>query len=66
LQFRLPTEAPRIGLDIGEGVSEPEVVLQTAMIRMEDRQVDLVWRGAVPYPGPDWLPEMQRMDVLIA
>jgi hypothetical protein len=66
LQFRLPTEAPRIGLDIGEGVSEPEVVLQTAMIRMEDRQVDLVWRGAVPYPGPDWLPEMQKMDVLIA
>jgi len=32
---------------------------------MEDRQVDLVWRGAVPYPGPDWLPKMKKMEVLI-
>ncbi len=66
LHFHLPTETPRIGLDIGEGVVEPEVVLQTVMIRMEDRQVDLVWRSAVPYPGPVWLPQMRRMDVHIA
>ena len=65
LRFQLPTAAPHIGLDIGEGVQEPNVVLQTVMIRMEDRQVDLVWRGAVPYRGPDWLPEMKRMDVLL-
>ncbi len=65
LQFRLPQEAPRIGLDIGEGVQEPEVAMHTVMIRMEEGQVDLVWRGAVPYRGPDWLPEMRRMDVLV-
>ena len=66
LYFQLPRESPRIGLDIGEGVQEPEVVLQTVMIRMDERQVDLVWRGAVPYRGPDWLPEMRKMDVLVA
>jgi hypothetical protein len=66
LEFMLPTGAPRIGLDIGAGVQEPEVVLHTVMIRMDERQVDLVWRGAVPYEGPDWLPKMARMEVHIA
>lgn len=66
LSFQLPRERPRIGLDIGDGVQEPPVVLQTVMIRMDDRQVDLVWRGAVPYRGPDWLPEMRKMEVSIA
>lgn len=65
LRFRLPGERPRIGLDIGEGTEEPDVVLHTVTIRMEDREVDLVWRGAVGYPGPDWLPEMTRMEVTI-
>jgi len=65
LQFQLPTSIPRIGLDIGEGVQEPNVALQTVMIRLDEMQVDLVWRGAVPYRGPDWLPEMRKMDVLI-
>src|SRR5262249_55045084 len=64
-RFHLPGERLRIGLDIGEGLHEPAVVLHTVMIRMEDRQVDLVWRGAVPYAGPDWLPEMKKMEVLI-
>jgi hypothetical protein len=64
-QFQLPDERPRVGLDIGQGMQEPEVVLHTVMIRMEVRQVDLVWRAAVPYPGPDWLPKMKKMEVLI-
>lgn len=65
LDFQLPVERPRIGLDIGEGVQEPEVALQTVMIDLDDGLVDLVWRGAVPYAGPDWLPQMRKMDVLI-
>lgn len=66
LSFRLPTQAPKIGLDIGDGVQEPNVMLQTVMIRMDESQVDLVWRGAVPYRGPEWLPEMKKMEVLIS
>jgi len=65
IRFQLPGERPRIGLDIGEGVQVPEVVLHTVMISVEERQADLVWRGAVPYPGRDWLPEMKKMDVFI-
>jgi hypothetical protein len=65
LEFTLPRDTPRIGLDIGAGVEEPEVVLHTVMIRTEERQVDLVWRGAVAYRGPDWLPEMAKMEVFI-
>ncbi|MCD0460732.1 DUF2169 domain-containing protein [Roseiconus lacunae] len=64
-QFRLPGERPVMSLDIGGGDQQPEVVLHTVQIRMEDRQVDLVWRGAIPYPGLDWLPEMPKMEVLI-
>jgi hypothetical protein len=65
MSFRLPDGTPTLGLDIGSGVQEPQVVLHTVMIRMEDRQVDLVWRGAVHYPGPDWLPQMRKMEVLV-
>jgi hypothetical protein len=65
LSFRLPADRFRIGLDIGKGVEEPPAILQTVMIRMDEREVDLVWRGAVPYPGPDWLPEMRKMEVSI-
>jgi hypothetical protein len=65
IQFQLPGERPTIGLDLGQGVQDPPVVLHTVMIRMDDRQVDLVWRGAVPYKGPDWLPEMKKMEVSI-
>lgn len=65
LRFVLPSDRVRIGLDIGEGVQEPAVVLHTVMIRMDEGQIDLVWRGAVPYRGPDWLPEMRKMDVMV-
>lgn len=63
--FILPGEKPRIGLDIGNGLQEPDVLLQTVMLRFEERKVDLVWRGAVPYPGPEWLPQMAKMEVLV-
>jgi hypothetical protein len=65
LSFALPGERPRIALDIGSGAQEPETVLHTVMIRMEEREVDLVWRAAVPYPGPDWLPQMRKMEVIV-
>lgn len=65
LDFRLPTDSPRIGLDIGAGVKAPKVVLHTVQIRLEERQVDLVWRAAVPYAGRDWLPQMRKMQVLV-
>jgi|SRR5262245_12692787 len=63
LRFRLPTERARIGLDIGRGVQEPGAVLHTVMIRVDDGQIDLVWRAALSYPGPDWLPQMRKMEV---
>ncbi len=66
LSFQLPTDRPAIGLDIGEGVQQPDVVLHTVMIDMDERLVDLVWRGAVPYRGPDWLTEMKKFDVRLS
>lgn len=65
LIFQLPGDNPKIGLDVGNGIQEPEIFLQTVMIHMDEREVDLVWRGAVPYPGPDWLPQMRKMEVLV-
>ena len=66
VSFQLPVDAPRMGLDIGSGAQELQTVLHTVMIRMDERQLDLVWRGALRYPGPDWLPQMRKMEVLIA
>jgi hypothetical protein len=65
VSFQLPGERPRIALDIGFGVQEPPVVLHTVQIRMGDREVDLVWRAAASYPGPDWLPEMRKTEILV-
>ena len=61
LRFRLPRETPRLMLDIGFGEQELAPVLQTVCVRVDDGQVDLVWRGALPYPGVEWLPEMTRL-----
>jgi hypothetical protein len=30
---------------------------------MDDREVDLVWRAAAGYPGPDWLPQMRKTEI---
>ena len=65
LAFQLPGEQPSIQLDIGFGLKQSPAVLQTVMIHMEEREVDLVWRGAVSYPGPDWLPQMRNMAILV-
>jgi hypothetical protein len=64
-QFSLPKDTPRIALDIGIGVNELKPVMQTVCIRPEEMQLDLVWRGALEYPGIDWLPEMKRLNVKV-
>ena len=63
--FMLPDETPGMMLDIGLGEKELTPVLHTVCIRMEDLQVDLVWRGAHQYPGIDWLPEMKKLEAAI-
>lgn len=66
LAFRLPGDRPRLTLDLGAGPREEPVVLHTVMIRMDEREVDLVWRMAVPYDGPDWLPQARKLEVRVA
>jgi hypothetical protein len=63
--FYLSGDKPRIRIDIGDGLVELPVIIQTVMIRMEDRQVDIVTRGAIPYPGPDWFTHMQTLQVFV-
>jgi hypothetical protein len=65
LEFQLPGERPKVSVDLGQGAQEPPVVLHTVMMRMEERQVDLLWRCAVPYGGLDSLPGLKKMDTLI-
>ena len=61
LDFALPAERPKLLLDISLGENELDPVLHTVCIRPDEMQVDLVWRGAHPYPGLDWLPQMKRL-----
>lgn len=61
LSFTLPDAWPSIMLDIGLGENVLPVALHTVAIYVEERRVDLIWRGAHPYPGNDWLPEMRRL-----
>lgn len=66
LAIALPGDRPSIELDIGDGPQRSDVVLHTVMIHAETAEVDLVWRAAFPYRGPDWLPEMRKLEVMIA
>ena len=63
IAFTLPRQVPSIALDIGFGPRTLDAVLQTVCVRVDDRQVDLVWRGAHPYPGVDWLAEMKVLEL---
>ncbi len=63
--FLLPGDRPRISLNIGEGAKTERVVLQTVQLRTDDGEVDLVWRAAFSYPGPDWLGEMKISNVVV-
>jgi hypothetical protein len=66
LGFTLPGDTPRLMLDIGLDENELYPVLHTVCIRPDEMQVDLVWRGAHPYPGLDWLPQMKRLHAEVA
>ena len=61
LDFVLPGEKPEISLDIGFGQQQLEARLHTVSVRVEDLEVDLIWRGALAYEGYDWLPQMKRL-----
>lgn len=61
LRFLLPGERPSMRLDIGGGLKELEPVLHTVQIRGGERQIDLVWRGCLPYPGIEYLAEMTTL-----
>ncbi len=61
--FQLPDDRPLLTLDLGDGPQEQPVALHTVQIRSDEGMVDLVWRTAFPYPGLDWLPEMQRCEI---
>jgi hypothetical protein len=65
VSFHLPGETPRIGLDVGRGIWEPPAVLHTVMIRMEQREIDLVWRAAIAYPDAAWLDAVRSFTVLV-
>ena len=58
LKFNLPGERPKMRLDIGNGLKDLDPILHTVQIRGEEKQVDLVWRGSLPYPGIEFLSEM--------
>jgi hypothetical protein len=63
LQFQLPGDAPAIAIDLGHGPRELQVVLHTVMIRLEENEIDLVWRAAIEFAGPESLTELRKLKV---
>lgn len=63
LEFQLPKEKPWIRMNIGFGNQDAEGFLHTVQIHGELRQIDMVWRACIPYPGLDWLQEMKELDL---
>jgi hypothetical protein len=65
VEVKLPGVTPKIGIDLGEGIKQPEVVLQTVCILKEENQMYLVWRGAIEYAGPEDTSGITAMDVYV-
>jgi hypothetical protein len=61
VSFLVPRDRPRMALDFGRGRKELPPVLHTLQVRVEERQLDVIWRGSVRHPGLDWLPELTRL-----
>jgi hypothetical protein len=62
----LPSNWPTLSLDIGQNeVETKRGVLQTALMRLDALEMDLVWRAAFRYPGLDFLPRLRRLHVEI-
>jgi hypothetical protein len=62
LKFSLPGDEPKIGLDLGQGMQPLDPQLHTVSIRPDDLELDMIWRGAHPYEGYGWLPNMTRLE----
>ncbi|MBN1980592.1 MAG: DUF2169 domain-containing protein [Chitinivibrionales bacterium] len=65
-QFRLPGQAPQIFMDSDFGSSELPATLQSVVIVMEEKRLDMVWRASQPYPGVECLADMQKLNIEIA
>jgi hypothetical protein len=61
IEFRLAGDRPRLMLDIGLGENELEALIHTVQVRVENSQVDVIWRGAHHFPGFDWLTQLKRL-----
>lgn len=66
LYFRLPGDLPWVTVDRGKGAEVVRVRLDTVILLADDLQAVLVWRGHVPYGGPDDLVEYPRLEFDIA
>ena len=66
VSFTLPRDRPRMALDFGRGRNELQPVLHTTQVRVEERQVDMNWRGAVRHSGLGWLPEKTTLVAEVA
>ncbi len=62
LIIRLPNQSPTLTLDIGDGPQPLPPVLHTVCVRVEDRQVDLVWRGAIAKEDRHWITKLENLE----
>jgi len=60
-QFQLPGRAPLVTLDRGRGPEPVLPRLDTLVIDRVAERVTLVWRGHLPYGGPDELNTYQKL-----
>lgn len=65
IEFPLPNRAPVIAIDIGQGPQTPPPLLHTVCIDIEPLQLYMVWRAAIPYPGPERMHELATLDITV-
>lgn len=63
LFFKLPGDHPFVTLDRGRGPESVPMRIDTLSLLVNERQVELVWRGHLPYSGPDELALYTKLEL---
>jgi hypothetical protein len=66
VDFALPGETPRIGLDLGNGAEPLEAAIHTVSIRPDDLEFDIVWGGSLAFGPYAKLASVRRLTAFVS
>ncbi len=61
-QYKLPGVTTKAWLNVGEGVTVMDTVIQTVEVHKESNQMTIIWRASSFYKGPESMKDFTAFD----